>query len=131
MYRYNMISLELHLILFCLIILADLFLIKMITKNKLELKYALLWLLLGIILLLMVFIPNLVMFLAQILGIDTPTNALFLFGILILLAITFSLTVALSRATNKIKDLAQELGIIKYEFEKLKYIEKENNNESN
>lgn len=126
-----MISLELHLILFCLIILADLYLIKMITKNKLELKYALLWLFLGIILFLMVFIPDSVLVIAELLRIDTPTNALFLFGILILLAITFSLTVALSRATNKIKDLAQEVGIIKYEFEKLKFKEKENNNESN
>lgn len=126
-----MISLELHLILFCLIIMADLYLIKMITKNKLELKYALLWLFLGIILFLMVFIPDSVLVIAELLRIDTPTNALFLFGILILLAITFSLTVALSRATNKIKDLAQEVGIIKYEFEKIKFKEKENNNESN
>ncbi|MFJ8102260.1 DUF2304 domain-containing protein [Lysinibacillus sp. NPDC096212] len=98
----------------------------MITRYKLDLKYALLWLLLSLTSLLLVIFPSILYYITDLLSIETPTNALFLLSNLLILAIIFSLTIALSRASNKVKDLSQELGILKYEFESLrKNLEKE------
>ncbi|MGE7020679.1 DUF2304 domain-containing protein [Solibacillus cecembensis] len=121
-----MISVKLQLILLFITIVAIFQLVRMITRYKLDLKYALLWLLLGLLLLLFTVFPNIVYNIADFLTIETPTNALFLLGIFLILAIVFSLTISLSRASNKMKDLSQELGILKNEFESLREtIEKE------
>lgn len=121
-----MISIKLQLILLIIILIAIIQLIRMITRYKLDLKYALLWLLLSVISLSLAIFPSILYYIADLLSIETPTNALFLLSILLVLAIIFSLTIALSRASNKIKELSQELGILKYELESLrKTLEKE------
>ncbi|GLC87882.1 DUF2304 domain-containing protein [Lysinibacillus piscis] len=115
-----MIPLKLQIILLLFILLAIVQLTRMITRYKLDLKYALLWILLTMTALLLVIFPQLLSKTANILSIETPTNALFLLAILLILAIIFSLTIALSRASNKIKNISQELGILRYEFESYK-----------
>ncbi|MDM5231760.1 DUF2304 domain-containing protein [Lysinibacillus pakistanensis] len=121
-----MISVKLQLILLIFILLATFQLIRMITRYKLDLKYALLWLLLAVVSLCLVIFPSILYKTAELLSIEIPSNALFMLAILLVLIIIFSLTIALSRASNKIKTLSQELGILKYEFESLrKMLEKE------
>ncbi len=95
------------------------FLVNQIIKYKLELKYSLLWLFLSLVTILLATIPGLSGTIAHGLGIETPANLLFLFGILLLLMIVFSLTVALSHHMVKIKQLSQELGICKNELKQL------------
>lgn len=92
----------------------------MIRKQKIELKYTLLWLLLSFISILLSIFPKITYKMSQILGIETPVNTLFLIGIIGSLLIIFSLTVALSRNSSRIKDLTQELGILKEELLELK-----------
>jgi len=95
------------------------FLVNQIIKYKLELKYSLLWLFLSLVTILLAVIPGLSGTLAHGLGIETPANLLFLFGILLLLMIVFSLRVALSHHMVKIKQLSQELGIYKNELKQV------------
>ena len=112
-----MISLKLQIILLVVALLFSIQIIKMITRYKLDLKYALLWLLMGVSFVVIAIYPGIIYKISNLLSIKTPTNALFLLGIFSILSILFSLTIALSRASNKIKDLSQELGILKHEFE--------------
>lgn len=95
------------------------FLLNWIIKYKLELKYSLLWLFLSLSTIILAVIPTLSFHLAHWLGIKTPVNVLFLFGILVSLMIVFSLTVALSQHMVRIRYLSQELGIYKNELAKL------------
>jgi hypothetical protein len=114
-----MLPIRLQIILIFFSGLSMFFLIKMIRKFQLELKYALLWLVLNSTIFVLASYPPLLLNLARLLNIEIPVNALFLFGILISMLIMFSLTVALSRSSHKIKTLSQEVGILKKEVQNL------------
>ena len=90
---------------------------NMIRNNKLELKYAMSWFVLGIGVLLFGCFPSLTSWLAGVLGIGTPVNMLFFAGFCFALVVIFSLTMAVSRLSNKVKKLAQELALLQKERE--------------
>ncbi|WP_166241181.1 DUF2304 domain-containing protein [Paenibacillus turpanensis] len=114
-----MIPLRLQLILFCLALIGLIYIINMIRKYKLELKYSLLWLFLGMILLGISLFPEILTIMSSVMNIEQPSNALFLFGILSLLSICLNLTMSLSKNSQKIKELIQEVGILKDKIEKM------------
>ncbi|WP_430493588.1 DUF2304 domain-containing protein [Paenibacillus ottowii] len=62
----------------------------------------------------------LLIFISRIFYIEMPVNALFLVAIISIFVILYSLTVALSRDSNKIKVLSQEIGLLKKEVDLLK-----------
>lgn len=99
------------------VVLGMLFLVNMIRKNKLELKYSLLWFVLGVGILIFGCFPSLTSYLAQICGIGQPINLLFFAGFCFSLMIIFSLSLAVSRMSVKLKKLTQELGLLKKELE--------------
>lgn len=94
------------------------FIVDMVRTKKLELKYALTWLLTGFSFIVMAVFPQTLYFVAGILHIELPVNALFLCVIFLLLLIVFALTVAVSHQSNRIKKLIQEIGLLKEEIEK-------------
>lgn len=94
------------------VIMAIALLINMIRKNKLELKYCLLWFLLGIAILTFDCFPQLTVELASLLGIGQPVNLLFFAGFCFSLLIIFSLTAAVSRLSVKVKILTQEIALL-------------------
>ena len=100
-------------IIIALIILAGLIvLVNLIRKNKLELKYALSWIFLGVGILIFDLFPDLTSFLASLLGIEVPINMLFFLGFCFSLLIIFSLTVAVSRLSRRVTKLTQELALL-------------------
>lgn len=99
--------------------------LNMVIKRKLELKYVLTWLFTSITFVIITLFPNIVYSLSQLLHIINPVNALFLIIIFLLLMIVFTLTVALSRNSNRVKTLVQEVGILRNSLENLK---QQNNN---
>lgn len=96
------------------------FVIIMVRNKKIELKYILTWLLAAVVFILLSVFPNLLVLISSLLNIKEPVNTLFLLIIFFMLLIIFTLTLALSRNANKVKTLAQEIGIIKLDLEKLK-----------
>ncbi|KJS15165.1 MAG: hypothetical protein VR69_14835 [Peptococcaceae bacterium BRH_c4b] len=96
------------------------FIFSLVKKETLELRYTLIWIVTGIILVLIALQPQIVTIVANILGVGLPVNALFLVGILFALIILFTMTIALSKASVRIKRLAQELAILKLDLSKYK-----------
>ena len=80
-------------------------------KRIVALKYALLWLLTGIIMLVLVF-PQLLEWFVRIIGIELPVNGLFAFAIAFLGIILMSLTVIVTKQSNKIKILVQQEALL-------------------
>lgn len=111
-----MISAKLQFIMAGGSIVASFVLLNLILKYKLELKYSLLWFLLNIALILIAIYPKILSSISDAMGIELPVNALFFFGILLLMLIVFSLTVALSRMSHRLRMLSQELGLLKQEL---------------
>lgn len=114
---------ELQLICLALSLVSLYSILNMIRKYKLDLKYSLLWLFLCVTLVIMSVWPGILSTFSNLLSIEAPVNALFFLGIMLSLLILFSLTVALSRSSVKIKYLSQEIGLLKSDLEK--YLKRE------
>ncbi|AIQ76759.1 MULTISPECIES: DUF2304 domain-containing protein [Paenibacillus] len=115
-----MISYKLQVILLIGSVLCFVLLINMIRKYRIELKYSMLWLCIMLIVLVLSIFPSSFETIAGLMGIEIPVNALFLLSIFGVTLILFSLTIVISRSTIKVKELSQEIGLLKYEVEELK-----------
>lgn len=104
-------NIRLQIIIAVIILVALGFIINMIRKKSLELRYALAWLIVGVGVLILDIFPELMTKLAGMLGIYSPVNMLFFLGFCFSLIIIFILTVAVSRMSIRIKDLTQELAL--------------------
>ena len=90
---------------------------KLISREKLLLKYSLLWIALCVLGLICDLFPILVYWASDLIGFDTPSNFIFLVAIALLLAITLSLSVAASRAVIANKNLTQRVALLEKELE--------------
>lgn len=88
--------------------------VNLIRKRSLELKYALTWLFLGGALLVVVLIPGILDVISSALGIYNPMNMVFFLGFLFSLVVIFSLTMALSRNSNRVRSMAQRIALNEY-----------------
>ena len=96
--------------------------LQLVRKQKLEIRYAFLWILLSISIFIMGCFPQLITVISRFCGIQTPVNMLFFIGICFLLVIIFSLSTALSRNSEKLKQLTQEIGLLE---ERLRNVQSE------
>lgn len=92
--------------------------INLIRKRSLELKYALTWLLLGGALFVVIMIPGLIQKISSFLGIYNPMNMIFFLGFLFSLVVIFSLTMALSRNSIRVRKMAQKIALNEYRSNK-------------
>ena len=111
-------NLRVQIIVGVIVSLALCVIVNMIRKKQLELKYALTWLGVGIVILILDCFPQLITWLAVKAGVAKPVNMLFFLGFCFSLVIIFVLTVTVSRMSNKIKQLAQEIALSEGENEK-------------
>jgi len=112
-----------------LIIIAMLlvFFITMLRRQKLNLKYCLVWIvaLLGVAV--FCIFPGLLDSLSILLGIGIPVNTLFLICIAFLACICISLTIVVSNLSDKLRKLSQNIAILESESDKnSKSVEKQN-----
>ena len=98
---------------------------NMVRVKRLELRYAMPWILISLVLLFLPLFPKIIDGLSYLLHIKEAVNTVFLFIIFFLLLMDFTLTLSLSRNANKVKILVQEIGLLKQKQEAL---EKDVNN---
>lgn len=108
-------NIRIQIIIAFFIILALSVIVNMIRKKALELRYALAWIIVGTGVLVLDLFPGLIEVISRVMGIADPINMLFFVGFCFSLAIIFVLTVAVSRMSIRIKELAQELALYKRE----------------
>lgn len=108
-----MMSLRLQIVLFLIIILGIVYIIKLVKKKYMDLRYALIWIVISICILILTAFPKILDIISEILGIASPVNMLFFFGFCFSIIIIFSLSIALSHLSEKVKRLAQEIAIMK------------------
>ena len=106
-----------------LAVTALLWIIRKICRKGIEVKYSLLWILLGIGVIIFACFPQFTAWLAQLVGIGQPINMVFFAGFCFALVIIFSLSVAVSRLSNKVKRLTKEMALMEKKIED----QKENN----
>lgn len=105
-------SIRLQIIIIVVLAAALAVLTDMVRRKSLEMKYYLPWLSMLVLLLIVTAFPHLLEILSEFLGITSPINMIFFCGFIFSLVIIFSLTIALSRMSNRIRRLAQKLALI-------------------
>lgn len=114
-----MMTFKLQLIIGICLVVALLAIVNMIRKKKLELKYALSWLIAIVFVLIMDCFPVLLTRLSYFLGIWAPVNMIFVLGFCFSLLIIFVLTVTLSRMSERVRKLAQAVALNEEKIELL------------
>ena len=98
-------SVKLQILLIVVILIAMLYIINLVRKKIIDFRYALLWLLVALCVLVLTIFPRLLILLSGALGITSAVNMLFF--------LIFSLSIAVSNLQDKVKKTAQEIAIIR------------------
>src|SRR5262249_10336171 len=93
-----------------LLVLAGIF--ELLRRRQLSEKYAVLWLVVGVIVLVLTIFPDLLNALAQVTGVALPVNLLFFVGLVFLVLVTLHLSWELSRVEHETRKLAEEVAIL-------------------
>lgn len=107
-------SIRIKCVIIAVLILGLLKILGLIKRNKLELKYALSWLFLELGILIITLIPNLLNVISKVLGIYNEINMLFFLGFVFIILVIFSLTMSLSRNSERVRKMAQEIALNSY-----------------
>ena len=94
------------------IIFFFLFLIYCIKRNILSLKYSLLWIFSLFVMLIICIFPDILSFVAHLLGFEIASNALFSFLFTFVILLLISITSIVSKQSEKIKSLIQESALL-------------------
>lgn len=100
-----------------MIVLAVIFLlivIKAVNRKKLWLQYSLVWIVISALMLIVAIFPGIATWIASTMKIETTSNLIYLLAIFALLILTFSLTVIVSKQSQRIKSIVQMVSIEKY-----------------
>lgn len=94
-------------------------------KRMLELKYTLLWLAAGVVMGIMIFSPEILVWFVRLLGIESNMNGLYVLCIAFIIAILMTLTSIVSRQAMKIRILIQEMSMMEKRIRELENSETE------
>ncbi len=115
-----MLNLKLQLILTGVSLAFMAYIIHYLRNEVVDLKYSIVWFVLGVVLILISLLPELPALIARFLGIGLVINAVFLSAIFIILLMLLIFTIGISKMHNKLVRLTQELAILRSEIEELK-----------
>lgn len=86
--------------------------LHLLKKQALQLRYIIIWLFTGAVMLLLAIFPNILNAIAKLVGIYDPTNGLFAMMIFFILIMLLSITSIVSLLTNQNKKVAQQLALL-------------------
>lgn len=99
------------------IILFFLYVLKNVRDNKLNIKNALIWMVMSIGIIICTFQVENLEKLSKLIGAKTLSNIIFFLGFIFLIYVCFNITKTISTQNKKIISLSQELAILKKEKE--------------
>lgn len=91
----------------------------MLLTRRLREKYAALWLVIGVAVLVLGVFPQLLLGLTDLLNVQVPANLLFALAIVLLLGVALHLSWELSQAEEEIRRTAEEIAILRTQLDDL------------
>ena len=86
--------------------------VELVRRGKLKEEYSFLWLLTGFTLFVLVVKFDLLVKLTRAIGVVTPANTLFFFGLLFVIVLCLHYSLKISQLTIQVKVLAQKLALL-------------------
>ena len=115
-----MISTTLEFFLLIVTLIYFFIVLRAVKNGKMPIKSSILWFIIGLMMLLFLFFPELLMKISSLVGIKTISNLLLFGAVMALLILAFDLYKINNIEKKKNITLAQEVGIIKHELDKKK-----------
>lgn len=108
-----MMSLRLQVgIIFAMLVVAG-SIVHFLRRKSIDFRYALAWLFVDIIIIIMALFPHAMIWLSGILGVASPVNMVLFVGLCLALVVIFTLSMSVSRLADKVRKLSQEIAIIR------------------
>mgnify|MGYP002627357041 FL=1 len=105
-------SARLQILIAIVTVIAFFYIGNKVRARVIELKYALVWFFLAVVLLIMDLAPNLLENASRLLGVALPINMLSLLGFAFVLIILYSFTIVLTNENRRTKRLTQEIALL-------------------
>ena len=120
-----MIPITLRMTLIVVVICYFIFILYYLKNKMLELKYTLIWLAAGFVMVLLIAFPELLLTFVTIFGIESNMNGLYILGFAFIIMTLMTLTSIVSRQNLKIRILIQELSMMEKRIRELENMERE------
>ncbi len=98
-------------------ILIMLVVVELVRRRKLREEYSWLWLLTGAGIILLVLCYDLLVSISHFIGAIAPTTTLFIFSLLFLMFISLHYSIQISKLTQQVKEMAQQLALLRGQVE--------------
>ena len=105
-------------IVFALVVLF--IIVIMLLRRQLREKYATLWLVIGLALLILAIFPGLLIGMADLLGVEVPSNLIFALAIVLLVGVALHLSWELSQAEDEVRRVAEDVAILRADVDDLR-----------
>lgn len=105
--------------LFFISIITFIYVLISVIKNKMNIHYAMAWIIWGIGTVIISVFPQIIYFVTDIIGIQVPVNTVFLIMIFLLYCMLFYAYTKLSKHNDNLIDLNYEIATLKKKIEKL------------
>lgn len=99
-------------------IVFEIFILNLVRRNKLDEKYSILWIILGIIILFVAIFPNSIITIAGWFNVYYPPTLMLLFALMVLGVYIIHISIVITKQNKMIVKLTQELAIVKEKMEK-------------
>ena len=99
-------------------VIFELFILNLVRGNKLDEKYSILWIILGIIILFVAIFPKSIVTIANWFNVYYPPTLMLLFALMILGTYIIHISIVITKQNKMIVKLTQELAIVKEEIKK-------------
>ena len=104
-------SIRLKTFLFIVWILAFLIMLIRMKIKRSDIRFILPWMFLDVLMCIVTAFPAILTCMCTFLGIETPSNMMFFFGMIFLVMIIFAMTLQISNLNEQIRDLTQRLAL--------------------
>ncbi len=94
--------------------------LALLLRRQLREKYAVLWIVIGLAVVIVGAVPGLLVGLTDVVGVQVPSNLLFAMSIVLLLGVALHLSWELTRSEEQIRRLAEETAITRAEIEAIR-----------
>jgi len=92
-----------------------LFLVYLMRKRRLREKYAIIWMLLASLVVIVGAFPQLVTWLTRVVGVQLPVNLVFAIAIMVLLVVCIQLSTEVTAIEEKTRTLVEEVALLRLE----------------
>lgn len=89
---------------------------ELMRQKKLKEKYAILWLIAGVLMFLIAIFNNILLCISKLLGTIIPSNAIFFLSIIFIILVNFHFSLVISRLSEQNKKIIQQLALMEAEL---------------